>query len=343
MRGATSWRRKTIPPSTYFNPRAPRGARLSASSGAESVITFQSTRPMRGATRRRLLRQKRRSISIHAPHAGRDGLRASHQYHEGHFNPRAPCGARRSSTLCTISFASTFQSTRPMRGATDTRRLAPFPSPISIHAPHAGRDHDATDAVAVYRDFNPRAPCGARQRLQEQYSILTRISIHAPHAGRDGREQGYHPQAARFQSTRPMRGATQRDKRLQERIDISIHAPHAGRDLELLELLQHLNISIHAPHAGRDPSPYRLPCKSRISIHAPHAGRDPPSALCSPQCRHFNPRAPCGARLDFEESSSESYTFQSTRPMRGATCSKVSGRGSCLYFNPRAPCGARPP
>ena len=38
-----------------------------------------------------------------------------------------------------------------------------------------------------------------------------------------------------------------------------------------------------------------------------------------------------------------SWAFQSTRPVRGATCMFVV-RCSCMkHFNPRAPCGARPP
>ena len=61
------------------------------------ALKFQSTRPMRGATRRGLDLSGLRHISIHAPHAGRDELTSRSYEDKDDFNPRAPCGARRSS------------------------------------------------------------------------------------------------------------------------------------------------------------------------------------------------------------------------------------------------------
>ena len=55
------------------------------------------------------------------------------------FNPRAPCGARRGVLVKKVD-AVTFQSTRPMRGATVTIVGPSFLIAISIHAPRAGRD-----------------------------------------------------------------------------------------------------------------------------------------------------------------------------------------------------------
>ena len=59
------------------------------------ILTFQSTRPMRGATDLHLRGFVQRVISIHAPHAGRDVFVVQPPY-----------------CICA------FQSTRPMRGAT---------------------------------------------------------------------------------------------------------------------------------------------------------------------------------------------------------------------------------
>ena len=78
----------------------------------------------------------------------------------------------------------------------------------------------------------------------------------------------------------------------------------------------------------------------------------------------FNPRAPCGARLEALGNLGIKVLFQSTRPVRGATGSLLfffSGNGISIHapragrdlftimiirlyqdFNPRAPCGARP-
>ena len=81
-----------------------------------------------------------------------------------------------------------FQSTRPVRGATDCRREILQFADISIHAPRAGRDQAAARKELVQsefqstrpvrgattmedlpeyvcKDFNPRAPCGARLLL----------------------------------------------------------------------------------------------------------------------------------------------------------------------------------
>ena len=126
-------------------------------------------------------------ISIHAPLAGRDPcLRAATRARRSDFNPRAPCGARPAAPslpATTLAFQSTrplrgatnitrntkvllslFQSTRPLRGATCSLSHASQALVISIHAPLAGRDPSPRLLRADVSDFNPRAPCGARQQ-----------------------------------------------------------------------------------------------------------------------------------------------------------------------------------
>ena len=102
---------------------------------------FQPTRPLRGATRQQGLKRVRginisthaplagrdptlrtnaltTLISTHAPLAGRDLLAAGHNLcNVPDFNPRAPCGARRMQIIVMTRW-STFQPTRPLRGAT---------------------------------------------------------------------------------------------------------------------------------------------------------------------------------------------------------------------------------
>ena len=101
-------------------------------------------------------------------------------------------------------------------------------------------------------------------------------------------------------------------------------------------------ISIHAPHAGCDTRSHLLLEKSLISIHAPHAGCDQWDRIRSTVLGDFNPRTPCGVRLCAEPLKVRLAPFQSTHPMRGATCGRRQGRSSALYFNPRTPCGVRP-
>ena len=57
-----------------FNPHAPRGARRDAKAYVSIQATFQSTRPTRSATHAWLSLRNRAGVSIHTPHAERDGF-----------------------------------------------------------------------------------------------------------------------------------------------------------------------------------------------------------------------------------------------------------------------------
>ena len=79
-----------------------------------------------------------------------------------------------------------FQSTHPLRGATNVRILLE----PNIH------------------HFNPRTPCGVRRVVTEAYDANVGISIHAPLAGCDATAVGTITDEREFQSTHPLRGAT---------------------------------------------------------------------------------------------------------------------------------------
>ena len=104
-------------PQTYFNPRAPCGARPASQPFCGHEWPFQPTRPLRGATSRRRALQVCGRISTHAPLAGRD-------------------------VSCTVPGWSSypFQPTRPLRGATIGNQIGDAAIAISTHAPLAGRD-----------------------------------------------------------------------------------------------------------------------------------------------------------------------------------------------------------
>ena len=135
---------QTIPQCSrlHFNPRSPCGLRLALSLQLSLVFLFQSTQPMRAATRAPfvagpvackfqstqpmraatstgLKKCQTHLISIHAAHAGCDCM--------------------------TFSWHLLF--------------------PISIHAAHAGCDLTALSSAMGQTDFNPRSPCGLRQIL----------------------------------------------------------------------------------------------------------------------------------------------------------------------------------
>ena len=122
---------------------------------------FQSTRPMRGATTPKSRMICRDRISIHAPHAGRDIAGWNKNTKGEHFNPRAPCGARRRAGPVPRPFIL-FQSTRPMRGATVASSIIlAFIIDFNPRAPCGARPH-SMNVQNNSMHFNPRAPCGAR-------------------------------------------------------------------------------------------------------------------------------------------------------------------------------------
>ena len=98
---------------SYFNPRAPCGARLSrASAGVSCFCIFQPTRPLRGATAVSVRMAADVAISTHAPLAGRDRSSAGARQSRTHFNPRAPCGAR-PTTRATMAIRRYFNPRAP--------------------------------------------------------------------------------------------------------------------------------------------------------------------------------------------------------------------------------------
>ncbi len=167
-----------------FNPRAPRGARRQSLGGYGGRVEFQSTRPARGATSPIRNPLPLRTVSIHAPRAGRDSLTPATGIRSRCFNPRAPRGARPSGRHGAAS-PIRFQSTRPARGATEPWRRRARMADVSIHAPRAGRDDSSTQGGIESLCFNPRAPRGARQRTASKILPARNVSIHAPRAGRD--------------------------------------------------------------------------------------------------------------------------------------------------------------
>ena len=147
----------------FQSTRPMRGATIRVYAFYKVTAVFQSTRPMRGATKTANAMLAKGKISIHAPHAGRDETARRAGRNRKYFNPRAPCGARRfqffqchpkglfqstrpmrgatrNATSAQLK-TSLFQSTRPMRGATRAEERGQVQAEISIHAPHAGRDH----------------------------------------------------------------------------------------------------------------------------------------------------------------------------------------------------------
>ena len=106
----------------HFNPRTPCGVRRAWSRSWSRSISFQSTHPLRGATSIIIVIYPFQLISIHAPLAGCDMALIPITQLTQNFNPRTPCGVRRSK-MHPIYWRAVFQSTHPLRGATPRSTL----------------------------------------------------------------------------------------------------------------------------------------------------------------------------------------------------------------------------
>ena len=140
-----------------------RGATVVTRTVTEGAAEFQSTRPLRGATKSFCRTPLWRTYFN--PRAPRGARRYRLRMDKGDlddFNPRAPRGARLTFAMA-MCRRKKFQSTRPARGAT---RCQP------TYIRHL-----------LY--FNPRAPRGARRSGARDAPDRHFISIHAPREGRD--------------------------------------------------------------------------------------------------------------------------------------------------------------
>ena len=280
---------------TGFNPRAPCGARRAFASlrypsrsfqstrpvwgatwekaGINTAIEFQSTRPVWGATSRAVCHIKERSVSIHAPRVGRD-------------------------SMLELSQASII---------------------VSIHAPRVGRDTICASLTISPACFNPRAPCGARHIFWIDPHHDRSVSIHAPRVGRDfGGMQEERTITVSIHAPRVGRDCVCHPA--STHLQVSIHAPRVGRDLDpkvpglLLKGFQSTR-----PVWGATLTVYDCEKPEAFQSTRPVWGATwRRGALCQGGNR-FNPRAPCGARRDVHDYPPLCDVFQSTRPVWGAT------------------------
>ncbi len=189
-----------------FNPRSPYGERPPDAAGATHRLRFQSTLPLRGATRIYTDTSTQQIISIHAPLTGSDCNQGPSTQAKINFNPRSPYGERRCIPqekaigyyfnprspygerlyMFSQSFdVDKFQSTLPLRGATMYLRYVGALHFISIHAPLTGSDRVYFDVHQTFSDFNPRSPYGERLKPLGDSPSRIDISIHAPLTGSD--------------------------------------------------------------------------------------------------------------------------------------------------------------
>ena len=256
-------------------------------------------------------------ISIHAPLAGCDTSSRSTARPASNFNPRTPCGVRLFKD-CLREMWQIFQSTHPLRGATNQILTMRDFYNISIHAPLAGCDCKAglfPDCCRI-SIHAPLAGCDSDLPFCKQH---VRISIHAPLAGCDGNNRRLLFYLRYFNPRTPCGVRPVPCRIFPSFHAISIHAPLAGCD----------NAGEVAARRQKYFNP-RTPCgvrrvaRSNKSDCAYFNPRTPCGVrlIPLPPCKRvkdFNPRTPCGVRRPLPCQLFYQKQFQSTHPLRGAT------------------------
>ena len=167
------------------------------------------------------------------------------------FNPRSPCGERRSA------------------------RMGPCRSPgFNPRSPCGERLDDFFAASPISLSFNPRSPCGERRfsvlgwfnHWEFQPTLPLRgatwpwhcparalpVSTHAPLAGSDARTDRCSERPSSFQPTLPLRGATRCGSGHSGALGFQPTLPLRGATWRYLECILVVGVSTHAPLAGSD-------------------------------------------------------------------------------------------
>ena len=173
---------------------------------------FQSTRPVKGATRVNQLQPYPGPVSIHAPREGRDMATPLDGRAPREFQSTRPVKGATGAMAGRAAKAVLFQSTRPVKGATRDYQLG---------------DHGRTL-------FQSTRPVKGATRPAIWIGAVAPVSIHAPREGRDRRPLAPVQTVQGFQSTRPVKGATNAPKAAHRPRHVSIHAPREGRDPEII-------------------------------------------------------------------------------------------------------------
>ena len=253
VRGTTPGSRRPRADRGYFNPRAPYGARQLHVVHEDGVKSISTHVPRTGHDRRTgrtsTISQnfnprapygarphphegdrRERGISTHVPRTGHDRCAASSHPGRKNFNPRAPYGARlggvyvqpvgsdisthvpRTGHDKSIVYIITFDliSTHVPRTGHDffILFLLSILKNFNPRAPYGARPPSALSACLISSDFNPRAPYGARLHDVAQLAGDLVISTHVPRTGHDDAGAVGLTPPSEFQPTCPVRGTT---------------------------------------------------------------------------------------------------------------------------------------
>ena len=211
--------------------------------------------------------------------------------------------------------------------------------------PLAGHDPEWSFRSPLQRNFNPRAPCGARPSVKSYTTIYNAFQSTCPLRGTTTFCDHLDGECVSFQSTCPLRGTTKSMRPISSALAyFNPRAPCGARPPIRAINPDGLPISIHVPLAGHDPF-LRISCRIRRRFQStcPLRGTTKNQPADGVQISDFNPRAPCGARPGSADGIDRSRgTISIHVPLAGHDRLTTTSAAHLCNFNPRAPCGARP-
>ena len=216
---------------------------------------------------------------------------------KSYFNPRSPCGERRTSTLIGNAYSS-----------------------ISIHAPRVGSD-STLPAQDIDIDISIHAPrVGSDGSTGRKHYTVSNISIHAPRVGSDAHVQVL-PQAQQISIHAPRVGSDMDGVKAILVDKISIHAPRVGSDANVarsISLILEFQSTLPvwgATRAGRN----QETTSKNFNPRSP-CGERPSAFSCALTMGKFQSTLPVwGATASSFDKNATAQQFQSTLPVWGAT------------------------
>ena len=169
-------------------------------------IGFQSTHSVWSATHDLRQRACVAGVSIHALRVECDPPNLPQKNGSKSFNPRTPCGVRRTGFPVALSLDQ-FQSTHSVWSATMGAPELFFVCYVSIHALRVECDTSTTSITASDWCFNPRTPCGVRPVTYYLGCISSRFNPRTP-CGVRLSSPSWACRSSKFQSTHSVWSAT---------------------------------------------------------------------------------------------------------------------------------------
>ena len=176
----------------------------------------------------------------------------------------------------TSAVAGPFQSTHPLRGATTAGRPRRIPrADFNPRTPCGVRQSSRWQDWPVSAYFNPRTPCGVRRHWRlVLHRTLRNFNPRTPCGVRRAALTVAALNKGGFQSTHPLRGATFGVSTPAPGVHISIHAPLAGCDVTVFSNQPDAVFQSTHPLRGATVITEPYDANVGISIHAPLAGCD---------------------------------------------------------------------